>query len=247
MSSKALELVKEAEAFLAFDNKGCESAAVNGAFSCPKCDPDVGYFCEYCQAIDMIQRLTKQLKATSMSDKRRTKLSKFLSFILRHNPGSIGLNLDSNGWAGIYDLIIKARQNNTNISLEDIEYIAATCNKQRFEFSDDKKKIRACQGHSINIDLDLKPVSPPDILYHGTAEKTVPYIKNSGIIKMNRDHVHLSQDFVTATNVGNRHGKPTVLHIDAKKMNEHGMTFYLSTNGVWLTDFVPKEYIIFAK
>ena len=167
-----------------------------------------------------------------------------MSKALRHAPERIGIKLDKNGWTDVEGLL-KALGN--DITMANIEYVVANNNKKRFEFSDDKKKIRACQGHSINIDLDLKPVTPPDELYHGTAEKTVPFIKRDGIIKMNRDHVHLSKDYITAINVGNRHGKPTVLIIDAKKMNEHGMEFFVSSNGVWLTDFVPKEYITFEK
>jgi len=170
-------------------------------------------------------------------DKHFIKLSK----ALRHAPEHIGITLDKNGWTEI-ETFLKCLGN--DVTMDDIEYVVANNDKKRFEFSDDKKKIRACQGHSINIDLDLKPVISPDILYHGTAEKTVPYIKRDGIIKMNRNHVHLSADYRTAHNVGQRHGKPTILLIDAKKMQEHGMEFFQSTNHVWLTDFVPKEYIL---
>jgi putative RNA 2'-phosphotransferase len=179
-----------------------------------------------------------------MNSKQLVKLSKRLSKVLRHAPESIGITLDKNGWVEVQELL---KCLGSNVSIDNIRYVVANNNKKRFEFSPDQSKIRACQGHSINIDLDLKSIDPPDILYHGTAEKTVPYIQYDGILKMNRDHVHLSKDYETATNVGGRHGKPIVLSIDAKKMHEHGMKFYVSNNGVWLTDFVPKEYITFEK
>ena len=174
-------------------------------------------------------------------DKKLVKFSKLLSKVLRHAPESIGITLDKNGWVEVSELL---KGLGKGITLEDLVFIVANNNKKRFEFSTDQKKIRACQGHSIDVELDLQPVSPPDVLYHGTAIKTVEYIKRDGIIKMNRNHVHLSADYDTAHNVGQRHGKPTILLIDAKKMQEHGMEFFHSTNHVWLTDFVPKEYII---
>lgn len=174
-------------------------------------------------------------------DKQLVKLSKKLSKVLRHAPESIGITLDKNGWVEVQKLLERIGK---GITLEDIVFVVANNNKKRFEFSPDQNKIRACQGHSVDVDLELTPVSPPDVLYHGTATKTVEYIKRDGIIKMNRNHVHLSADTETAHNVGQRHGKPTILLIDAKKMQEHGMEFFQSTNHVWLTDFVPKEYIL---
>lgn len=178
------------------------------------------------------------------TDKQLTKLSKRLSKVLRHAPERIGITLDKNGWVEVSELL---KGLGSDIALEDIEYVVANNNKKRFEFSPDKNKIRACQGHSINVDLDLKAVVPPDVLYHGTSTNTVQHIEADGILKMNRDHVHLSADQETAINVGQRHGKPTVLLIDAKKMHAEGADFYMSNNGVWLTDFVPKEYITFEK
>jgi len=176
-------------------------------------------------------------------DKKLIKTSKRISKVLRHAPESIGVTLDKNGWLEVEKLLNGLK----SISMEDLEYIVANNNKKRFEFSQDKKKIRACQGHSIDVDLELEPTIPPDVLYHGTSVKTVPYIEEDGIQRMNRDHVHLSADVETAINVGQRHGKPTVLLIDAKKMHEEGADFYISANGVWLTQFVPKEYITFEK
>ncbi len=177
-------------------------------------------------------------------DKKFLKTSKRLSKVLRHAPESISITLDKNGWTETESLI-KGLGN--DVTMKDIEYVVANNNKKRFEFSADKTKIRACQGHSINIDLNLKPVVPPDVLYHGTAENTVEYIKRDGIIKMNRNHVHLSSDYDTAHNVGQRHGRPSILYIDAEKMHSHGIEFFQSANHVWLTDFVPKEYITFEK
>jgi putative RNA 2'-phosphotransferase len=174
-------------------------------------------------------------------NKEHVKLSRLLSKVLRHAPESIGITLDENGWVEVQELLKRIGK---RITLEDLVYIVVNNNKKRFEFSTDQKEIRACQGHSIEVDLELKPVSPPDILYHGTSIKTVEYIKRDGIIKMNRNHVHLSFDYDTAHNVGQRHGKPSILLVDAKKMHEHGMEFFTSTNHVWLTDFVPKEYIL---
>jgi len=179
--------------------------------------------------------------------KQLVKFSRFLSKILRHNPEKIGITLDKHGWANLSELIQNSKSRGNDISLEDVEYIVANNNKKRFEFNEDKSKIRACQGHSINIDLELVSIVPPDVLYHGTSIDTVRYIKYDGLKKMNRNHVHLSADYDTAHNVGQRHGKPSILLIDTKKMHKHGMEFYQSTNHVWLTDFVPKEYITFEK
>ena len=128
--------------------------------------------------------------------------------------------------------------------MELLDEIVETNNKKRYEYSEDKTKIRARQGHSINVDVELKETTPPGILYHGTAETTVPAIMKEGIKKGSRLHVHLSQTEETAVNVGKRHGKPAVLRINAKQMSEDGIKFYLSNNGVWLTDFVSLKYII---
>lgn len=128
--------------------------------------------------------------------------------------------------------------------MELLDEIVEINNKKRYEYSEDKTKIRARQGHSINVDVELKETTPPDILYHGTAETTVPAILKAGIIKGSRLHVHLSQTEETVVNVGKRHGKPAVLKIDAKQMAEDGIKFYLSNNGMWLTDFVDAKYIV---
>ena len=178
-----------------------------------------------------------------MNEKNKKTISKFLSLVLRHQPQEIGLNLDANGWANVDELIQKCAIKNIKFNFEDLKEVVATNEKQRFIFNEDKSKIRANQGHSIEIDLALEPIMPPKFLYHGTAEKNVTSILENGINKMNRQHVHLSQEKATAINVGSRHGKPVVLIIQSGIMYEAGLVFYKSENNVWLTDFVDKKYI----
>ncbi len=173
-----------------------------------------------------------------MNNKLKT-TSKFLSLILRHQPEKIGLELDSNGWAEINELIEKSTK--VKLTQELIEEVVVKDNKQRFIIKDGK--IRANQGHSINIDLELEAVEPPDILYHGTATRFLESIMKEGLTKQSRQHVHLSKDIETATMVGKRHGKVVILEVDAKKMFEEGYVFYLSENGVWLTDRVGVEFL----
>lgn len=177
-----------------------------------------------------------------MENKKLIKVSKYLSKILRHNPERIGLKLNNNGWAEINELLNKG-----NINIKELEYVVKNNDKKRFEFSKDRKKIRACQGHSINIDLKLEPKIPPKILYHGTSKENIESIKKLGLDKMNRDYVHLSSNYDTAIEVGKRHGNPTVLTINSQKMHKEGAEFYLSTNRVWLTEFVPINYIKFRE
>jgi len=169
------------------------------------------------------------------------KQSKFLSYLLRHRPEKKNLSMDMHGWVSVKELITNAK-----ISIEDLQEVVDTNNKQRFEFSDDGTKIRARQGHSIEVDLGYKPKEPPEFLYHGTAKKNLKLISESGIKKMNRHAVHLSPDEDTANNVGGRHGKPTVLKIQAKRMHDEGYEFTLSNNNVWLTEFVPPQYILYT-
>ncbi|MEM7800348.1 MAG: RNA 2'-phosphotransferase [Chloroflexota bacterium] len=178
-----------------------------------------------------------------MDAKQRTKKSKFLSFILRHNPGAIGLILDAEGWADIDELIAKAAADGRSLTLDQIKEVVATDNKQRYSLSADEKRIRANQGHSINVDLGFKPLAPPAILYHGTATRFLDSIKAKGLISGRRQHVHLSTDTETAVKVGQRHGKPVVLIVDAAKMAEAGHLFYCSENGVWLTEHVPVGFL----
>lgn len=160
---------------------------------------------------------------------------KELSFLLRHDKD---YQFDEHGYREVVDLI-----DNHDYSKELLEAIAITNDKQRYEFSEDKTKIRARQGHSIDVDVELKECTPPDILYHGTAIRFIDNIENEGIKKMSRQYVHLSKDKETAFNVGKRHGRPCVVVIDVKRMREDGIKFYLSNNDVWLTKFVDKKYI----
>ncbi|UCA58381.1 RNA 2'-phosphotransferase [Chryseobacterium rhizoplanae] len=171
------------------------------------------------------------------------RISKFLSLILRHQPETIGLKLDENGWADVEELRERSAKKKVYFSLEELDEVVETNNKKRFAFNEDKTKIRASQGHSINIDLALEALQPPDFLYHGTAEANISSILEKGIEKRSRQHVHLSADKETATKVGMRHGKPIILTIRTGKMYEDGIAFYLSANGVWLTEFVDPKYI----
>ncbi|HNO26924.1 MAG TPA: RNA 2'-phosphotransferase [Leptospiraceae bacterium] len=168
------------------------------------------------------------------------KVSKFLSFILRHSPESIGIVLDERGWADISEIIQKS---SLNLNFEIIEKTVQENNKKRFAISPDRKKIRANQGHTVQTDVQLKRETPPPFLYHGTAEKHLELILKEGLKPMKRLHVHLSKDIETALSVGRRHGKPSVLKIHSGRMYEDGFVFYLSENSVWLTDSVPVQYI----
>lgn len=175
------------------------------------------------------------------------KISKFLSLVLRHKPEIIGLTLDRNGWAEVDSLIVLARNKGTYLNRPLLEQIVTTNSKKRFSFNEDKSKIRANQGHSINVDLALTPQQPPRYLFHGTATRFVESINLQGLLRGNRHHVHLSSDKSTALQVGQRHGKPVVLKIQAEKMYHAGFTFFLSANRVWLTERVPSKFIIFPK
>lgn len=179
-----------------------------------------------------------------MNEKHKKNISKFLSLVLRHQPEIINLNLDENGWADVKELQEKFAKKNQDFTLKDLDEIVETNDKKRFIFNEDKTKIRANQGHSIAIDLALKPQLPPEFLYHGTAQANVDSILGNGIEKRSRQHVHLSSDKETATKVGMRHGKPVILTIQTGKMSEDGIIFYLSENHVWLTDFIDPKYIL---
>lgn len=178
-----------------------------------------------------------------MIESKKKKISKFLSYILRHHPELIDLNLDEKGWANVNEIIAKSANDNQGFTFEELNEIVETNDKKRFVFNEDKTRIRANQGHSIGIDLNLKPQQPPELLYHGTAQANVDSILKTGIEKRSRQHVHLSLDIETATKVGMRHGKPIILTISTGKMFEDGILFYLSENNVWLTDFVNPCYI----
>lgn len=169
--------------------------------------------------------------------------SKFLSLVLRHKPEEIGLLLDENGWVSVDELIEKINAKGNTLDKHLLETIVDTNDKKRFAFNVDKTKIRASQGHSIEIDLDIQPIEPPAVLYHGTATRFVESIMQQGLQKQQRQHVHLSEKLETATAVGARHGKPIILIVDAKQMHEDGLLFYKSENNVWLTDYVATKYI----
>ena len=175
--------------------------------------------------------------------KNSTKISKFLSLVLRHAPETLGIKLDSAGWVSVEDLMEKMNLNGQSVDFKVLQYIVDSNSKKRFAFNHDKSKIRANQGHSIKIDHGFEPRTPPKVLYHGTGLKSVESILEKGIEKRNRHHVHLSADKETAMKVGHRHGTPIVLEIMTLEMKNDGHEFYLSENNVWLTDFVPSKYI----
>ena len=165
-----------------------------------------------------------------------TDTSKFLSLILRHKPETIGIKLDEHGWADVSELISGISKTRP-FDMKMLEEIVRTDNKQRYSFNEDKTLIRANQGHSIPVDVELEKKTPPEFLYHGTGEKSVASIDKS------RLYVHLSKDTETAVKVGSRHGKPVVYRVTAGKMADEGFEFFLSVNGVWLTKAVPAEYL----
>lgn len=171
-----------------------------------------------------------------MNKKELNKKSKELAYLLRHDTT---YNFDANGYRDVNDLF-----NNHGFTYPILEEIVSTDNKGRYEFNDDGTLIRARQGHSVNVDVELKEVTPPTVLYHGTAKRFFNSIMENGINKMSRLYVHLSSDKDTAVNVGKRHGEPCVLIIDSNRMYNDGIKFFLSNNGVWLTDFVDPKYII---
>lgn len=180
-----------------------------------------------------------------MTEREQRKISKFLSLILRHKPEIAGITLDRQGWADTQELLAKTPSKGFRISLEQLKEVVKNNDKKRFAFSEDFSRIRASQGHSIPIDLDLQQVEPPDILYHGTAVSNLPSIREQGIHKRSRQYVHLSVDIPSAIKVGSRHGKPVALEIRAGEMHKQGNSFFLSENGIWLTEQIPPEFITF--
>ena len=178
-----------------------------------------------------------------ISNDQITRLSKFLSLVLRHQPETIGIKLDQNGWVDVGELIEKANRHGINIDIELLKHVVSTNPKKRFAFNDSLDKIRASQGHSLGIELGYTNQRPPEILFHGTSEKSVSSVIKTGLEKRSRQHVHLSSDFETAIKVGQRHGKPVVLMVFAEQMYKDNFSFYLSDNGVWLTDSVPSKYL----
>ena len=180
-----------------------------------------------------------------MESKEKVRLSKFLSLVLRHEPGAIGLELDPQGWAPVDELLRLANAAGKRLTRPVLEEIVAENDKKRFAFSADGSRIRASQGHSVEVDLGLEPTVPPPVLFHGTASRFVASIRAEGLKPGTRRHVHLSADEATAVKVGARHGKPTILHVKAGAMHAAGFAFFVSANGVWLTERVPTEFIDF--
>lgn len=177
-------------------------------------------------------------------EKNLKHISKFMSLVLRHRPEEIGLQLDENGWADLQELITKLNTKGANVDEATIQFIVDTNEKKRFAFNDNKTRIRANQGHSVQVDLQLSPATPPAVLYHGTALHVIASIMKDGLLKQERHHVHLTASKETAVSVGGRHGKSVVLEIDAAKMVAEGFEFFVTDNDVWLVEIVLPEYII---
>jgi putative RNA 2'-phosphotransferase len=178
--------------------------------------------------------------------KQLEQTSKFLSYILRHQPEAISITLDSDGWVAIDTLITQANQHGESLSKALIEQVVASSDKKRFTLSADGLKIRAAQGHSTSqVHVNHIEQIPPEFLYHGTATRFVDAIKQQGLISGSRHHVHLSVDKQTAASVGQRHGKAVILKVKSLLMSQQGFVFYLSDNNVWLTQKVPVEFLIF--
>ncbi len=171
-----------------------------------------------------------------------TKTSKYLSLILRHRPEAVGITLDEHGWARVDELIAGIKKTQ-KFNMDILEEIVRTDNKQRYSFNEDHTLIRANQGHSIPVDVELPVTEPPEVLWHGTGQKYVESIDQKGLLPKGRFYVHLSGDLKTAVNVGSRHGKPVVYRVDSARMAADGYLFYRSVNGVWLTKKVPVEYL----
>lgn len=171
-----------------------------------------------------------------------TNNSKYLALILRHKPQTIGITLNEHGWANVEELIAGI-QKDRPFNMEILEQIVATDDKGRYSFNDDKTLIRANQGHSVHVDVELEQKEPPETLWHGTGEKYVAAIDAQGLKKKSRLYVHLSRDYDTAVKVGVRHGKPVIYEVAAGQMARDGHVFYQSVNGVWLTDAVPAQYL----
>lgn len=180
-----------------------------------------------------------------MTPKETTRISKFLSLILRHEPERVGLTLGDAGWVGVSDLLQALNAHEVKLTREELEHVVSTNEKKRFAFSDDGQKIRASQGHSVEVDLQYDPQTPPEVLYHGTATRFLDEIRRDGLHKMARHDVHLSAETKMTLQVGGRHGKPMLLTIRAGEMHRDGFVFRCSANGVWLVSHVPPQYIDF--
>jgi putative RNA 2'-phosphotransferase len=178
-----------------------------------------------------------------MTPEQTKQISKFLSYVLRHDPQSIGIALSPAGWIGVEELLAAARKHGRRITRAELDEVVRTSDKQRFALSDDGLQIRANQGHSVVVELGYEPSPPPAILYHGTTEKFLESIRRHGLQKRSRHHVHLSPTVETARAVGGRRGKAVILAIRAREMHEAGHAFFVTPNQVWLADEVPPEFI----
>ncbi len=175
------------------------------------------------------------------------RISKHLSYVLRHAPEKIGITLDEAGWVSVDLLLERSRKHGKDITRAMLDEVVATSEKKRFALSEDGTRIRANQGHSVDVDLAYEPTEPPPTLFHGTPTMTVALVRDHGICKMGRHHVHLSKDLQTATTVASRRGRPAVLVVDSARMHADGHVFYVTPNGVWLTDHVPATYVTFPR
>jgi len=176
---------------------------------------------------------------------RSAQVSKLLSLVLRHKPERMQLVLDEAGWVAVESVLQGFAEIGIPITRDELQVVVSTSDKQRFAFSEDGLRIRASQGHSVEIDLGYAPANPPPLLFHGTVEKFLESIRSQGLVRGERHHVHLSATVDTAERVGQRRGRPVVLQIRAAAMATGGHRFFLSANGVWLTDHVPPLYIVF--
>lgn len=182
-----------------------------------------------------------------MSPAQTTSASKFLSLVLRHEPSAAHVTLDSAGWVEVEALLAGCAKAGRALTRDELEHVVVTNAKKRFEFSTDGTRIRASQGHSVEVELEYAPQEPPELLYHGTATRFLDSIREKGLIKGQRHHVHLAAETKVTLEVGARHGKPVLLTILAGQMHREGHIFYRSTNGVWLVEHVPTPFIRFPE
>ena len=178
-----------------------------------------------------------------MDKTRQVKISKYIIKHLLNTPFNLGLTLAPGGWVTVDELLLALAAHQFPLTRAELEEVVAASDKQRFSFDEPRIRIRANQGHSVEVDLQLEQLSPPDVLYHGTGEKSVRAILQSGLLKMSRHHVHLARDVETAHKVGMRHGRPVLFAVAAVAMQQAGFTFYCSDNGVWLVDYVSPQYL----
>jgi putative RNA 2'-phosphotransferase len=183
----------------------------------------------------------------TMDEKSVRRISKFLSLVLRHQPDKIGIQLDAAGWVEVEVLLEALPRSGQKISRDMLEHVVRTNDKQRFTIDESGQRIRATQGHSVEVELGYEPADPPAILIHGTPETAVSAIRESGLQKMKRHHVHLHSDSSTASAVGARRGQPVLLNVKAQEMAREGFVFYVTANQVWLTDHVPPRFIEFPE